>query len=127
MRVGAAVAPDAASSIEPAGACLFEPAGRETPRIAMSDSEDCDSEDSDSTYYPPIMQAATDGDFRRVKQLIQQGVDIDETDDDQDPGSTALGAAAAHGHVDVVNLLLENGADVDHADESRCPSAVGRS
>lgn len=57
-----------------------------------------------------LWQAAQRGDTARVKQLLQQGADIEAPDAD---GNSPLVWAAYHGHVQVVKLLLEQGADTE--------------
>lgn len=53
------------------------------------------------------------GDLDGVRQLLDDGVSVDELDDSDE---TALHGAAAFGHTEVVRLLLERGAAVDQTD-----------
>ena len=75
---------------------------------------------------PAIVAAARAGDVARVRELIADGVDVDEPYEFGDahlpfgggvPGRAALGVAAYAGHADVVRALVQAGADVDHVDE----------
>ena len=60
-----------------------------------------------------MIVAASEGDGRRMKDLLLQGLDINTCDFDQ---RTALHLAAAQGNVKVVQLLLKEGADVHAVD-----------
>ncbi|RKK75276.1 hypothetical protein BFJ69_g7866 [Fusarium oxysporum] len=59
-----------------------------------------------------IQKASRGGSRRIVQLLLDDGVDVNEIDDDQ---TTALCEAARKGHKDIIQLLLEKGADVDSA------------
>jgi ankyrin repeat protein len=56
-----------------------------------------------------LMRAALDGNTETVKELIHQGVDINQTDEN---GRTALMFAVINSHYETMKVLLENGADV---------------
>jgi ankyrin repeat protein len=56
------------------------------------------------------MRAALDGNTEKVRELIQQGVDINQRDDD---GRTALMFAVINSHYETMRVLLEHGADVN--------------
>jgi len=56
-----------------------------------------------------LMRAALDGDTERVKDLIHQGADVNQRDDN---GRTALMFAIMNMHYETMNVLLEYGADV---------------
>ncbi len=56
-----------------------------------------------------LMQAALDGDTESVRELINQGADINRRDDS---GRTALMFAVVNRHYETMKLLLEHGADV---------------
>ena len=60
--------------------------------------------------HTPLMRAALDGNTERVKELIHQGADINQRDDN---GRTALMFAAINMHYETMKLLLEFGADVN--------------
>ena len=75
---------------------------------------------------PAIVAAARAGDVARVRELIADGVDVNEPYEFGDahlpfgggvPGRAALGVAAYAGHADVVRALVNAGAYVDHVDE----------
>jgi ankyrin repeat protein len=59
-----------------------------------------------------LRSAAFDGNASRVRDLIQQGVDVNAADNDG--GWTALMFGAAKGHVTIVQLLIAAGANVRH-------------
>ena len=56
-----------------------------------------------------LMRAALDGNTKKVKELIEQGVDINERDEN---GRTALMFAVMNSHYETMEVLLEYGADV---------------
>lgn len=55
-----------------------------------------------------LMRAALDGNTDRVQELILQGADINQRDDE---GRTALMFAVINGHYETMKVLLEHGAD----------------
>ena len=57
-----------------------------------------------------LMRAALDGNTQRVKELIHQGADINQRDDQ---GRTALMFAVINTHYETMKVLLEFGADVN--------------
>ena len=57
----------------------------------------------------PLMRAALDGNTESVRELINQGADINRRDDS---GRTALMFAVVNRHYETMKLLLEHGADV---------------
>jgi ankyrin repeat protein len=57
-----------------------------------------------------LMQAALDGDTERVRELINQGADINRRDDN---GRTALMFVVINRHDETMKVLLEHGADVN--------------
>lgn len=57
----------------------------------------------------PLHDAAKDGDVERVKQLLDQGLDVAEPDS---AGEPALLIASLAGRANVVALLLEQGSDI---------------
>ena len=60
--------------------------------------------------HTPLMRAALDGNTKRVKELIRQGADINQRDDN---GRTALMFAVINTHYETLKVLLEYGADVN--------------
>ena len=58
----------------------------------------------------PLMRAALDGNTERVRELINQGADVNQRDDN---GRTALMFAVVNRHSETVKVLLEHGADVN--------------
>lgn len=63
---------------------------------------------------PPLIQAATDGDYKMVKGLLIGGVNPNAQDGPKE--STALMWAAGNGHITIVALLLSYGARVNIQD-----------
>lgn len=63
-----------------------------------------------------LVQAAKDGDAKRIKKLIQLGVNVDYRAIGED--TTPLGHAARYGHLECVQLLLNNGAEVLAIDDT---------
>lgn len=60
--------------------------------------------------HTPLMRAALNGNTERVKELIHQGADINQRDDN---GRTALMFAVTNMHYETMKVLLEYGADVN--------------
>ena len=56
-----------------------------------------------------LMMAALEANLDEVKRLVEQGANIEETDD---TGSTPLMWAVQGGDIEIVNFLLDSGADV---------------
>ena len=57
-----------------------------------------------------LMRAALDGNTEQVKELLNQGADINQRDEN---GRTALMFAVINRHYDTMKVLLEHGADVN--------------
>lgn len=57
-----------------------------------------------------LMRAALDGNTERVRELINQGADINQRDDN---ARTALMFAVINGHYETMKVLLDHGADVN--------------
>lgn len=64
-----------------------------------------------------LHSAAQDGDLDRVKELLEQGCDINAFDEDLD--WTPLHYAVKEGHIDVAAYLIERGADVNAHNSDR--------
>jgi len=60
-----------------------------------------------------LMEAVRNGDLFSIRELFEDGVDINEKDNE---GHTPLLVAAAKGYKNVVELLLQNGAERDAQD-----------
>lgn len=56
-----------------------------------------------------LMRAALEGNTDTVRELIQEGVDINQRDEN---GRTALMFAVMNSHYETMKVLLEHGADV---------------
>jgi uncharacterized protein len=61
-----------------------------------------------------IYQAALEGNLNRVSEMLQEGFDVNNTDQD---GRTALMYAAFNGFTEIVKILLEKKAMVDMRDQ----------
>ena len=60
---------------------------------------------------PELIDAVEQGDVKKIKQLLDAGIDPNSEDDDT--VYTILYTATESGNTEIVKLLLENGADVD--------------
>jgi len=60
-----------------------------------------------------MRQAALDGEFEKVKELLDAGTDVNSMDQE---GHTALMLAAYNGHSDILLALIDRGASVDRRD-----------
>ena len=60
--------------------------------------------------HTPLMRAALDGNTERVKELVHQGANINQRDEN---GRTALMFAVINRHYETMKMLLEYGADVN--------------
>jgi hypothetical protein len=67
-----------------------------------------------------IHRCAESGNLEMVKQLVEDGANIDMIDEN---GMTALACASIHGHFDIVVYLVERSADIAHTD-SACLTAL---
>lgn len=59
----------------------------------------------------PLIPAVVNGDFGLVRQMIQEGIDVDMAS--HTTNRTALYVAAEYGHLDILQYLLQKGADKD--------------
>ena len=71
-------------------------------------------DDEDELHLPELVYWASLGDVLQVEQLLLQGIDPNQTDDE---GYSALQAAAENDYLTVVQLLIEKGADVHYKAE----------
>ena len=67
------------------------------------------SEDDEELNLPELVYWASLGDMEQVEQLLADGIDPNQTDDE---GYSALQAAAENDHLAVVKLLVSKGANV---------------
>ena len=65
-------------------------------------------------HLPELVYWASFGDVEQVKQLLAEGIDPNQTDDE---GYSALQAAAENDHLAVVKLLVNKGANVAYKGE----------
>ncbi|KKW76420.1 ankyrin [Acinetobacter sp. AG1] len=71
-------------------------------------------EDNDELHLPELVYWASLGDIEQVEQLLAEGVDPNQTDDE---GYSALQAAAENDNLTVVKLLVSKGANVAYKGE----------
>ncbi|NNP67392.1 ankyrin repeat domain-containing protein [Acinetobacter sp. Ac_5812] len=68
----------------------------------------------DELHLPELVYWASLGDVEHVDQLLAEGIDPNQTDDE---GYSALQAAAENDHLAVVKLLVSKGANVAYKGE----------
>jgi len=68
---------------------------------------------------PEIVEASARGDIHRVQELLDEGVEVDSTDDVE--GASALSWALHNGKEDVARLLLSRGASAGFASGQKRP------
>jgi len=78
-------------------------------RLSGCTSADLASPTDDSAAME-LMYATADGELADVERLIQEGVDVNERDQN---GESALVWAAKHGHINVMRILIKAGANVN--------------
>ena len=71
-------------------------------------------EDEDELHLPELVYWSSIGEVAEVVKVLEQGVDVNQKDDD---GYSALQAAAENGYLDVVKLLVSKGANVKYKGE----------
>lgn len=71
-------------------------------------------ENDDELHLPELVYWASLGDVEQVEQLLVEGIDPNQTDDE---GYSALQAAAENDHLAVVKLLVVKGANVAYKGE----------
>ncbi|WDZ51253.1 ankyrin repeat domain-containing protein [Acinetobacter vivianii] len=71
-------------------------------------------EDDEELHLPELVYWASLGDVEQVEQLLVEGIDPNQTDDE---GYSALQAAAENDHLEVVKLLVSKGANVVYKSE----------
>ena len=71
-------------------------------------------EDDDELHLPELVYWASLGDMEQVEQLLADGIDPNQTDEE---GYSALQAAAENDHLAVVKLLVSKGANVAYKGE----------
>ncbi|MCF3128378.1 ankyrin repeat domain-containing protein [Acinetobacter soli] len=67
------------------------------------------SDQENDVQLPELVYWASLGDTARVRQLLADGIDPNQSDEE---GYSALQAAAENDHLDVVKLLVSKGADI---------------
>ncbi|ENX35871.1 hypothetical protein F889_00570 [Acinetobacter colistiniresistens] len=71
-------------------------------------------EDDEELHLPELVYWASLGDVEQVEQLLAEGTDPNQTDDE---GYSALQAAAENDNLAVVKLLVSKGANVAYQGE----------
>ena len=71
-------------------------------------------EDEEELHLPELVYWSSLGDVEQVEQLLLDGADPNQTDEE---GYSALQAAAENDHLDVVKLLVSKGARIDYRSE----------
>ena len=71
-------------------------------------------ENDDELHLPELVYWSSLGDVEQVEQLLLDGADPNQTDEE---GYSALQAAAENDHLDVVKLLVSKGARIDYRSE----------
>lgn len=71
-------------------------------------------QDDEELHLPELVYWASLGDVAQVEQLLLDGIDPNQTDDE---GYSALQAAAENDHLAVVQLLVSRGANVTYKAE----------
>ncbi|WP_228289856.1 ankyrin repeat domain-containing protein [Acinetobacter pittii] len=71
-------------------------------------------EDDEELSLPALIYWASLGDIDQVKELLIEGEDPNQIDDE---GYSALQAAAENDHLEIVQLLIEKGAHVAYKSE----------
>lgn len=71
-------------------------------------------ENDDELHLPELVYWASLGDVEQVEQLLADGIDPNQTDDE---GYSALQAAAENDHLAVVKLLVSKDANVAYKGE----------
>jgi len=94
----------------------FEALGKELKekwgnlRHQPQQADDNDKNEENAEAFSPLIQAAFRGDLEECSQLIQNGADVNATNE---TGMTPLHAAVSSRHRAIVSLLLDSGADID--------------
>ena len=71
-------------------------------------------ENDDELHLPELVYWSSLGDVEQVEQLLLDGADPNQTDEE---GYSALQAAAENDYLDVVKLLVSKGARIDYRSE----------
>ena len=71
-------------------------------------------DNDEELHLPELVYAASLGEFEQVEQLLSQGIDVNQTDDE---GYSALHAAAENDYLEIVKLLIQKGADLNYKAE----------
>lgn len=100
---------------------LFLSCGKNSPKTETMNEETTSSEVQSSPQLTSddLRVASLNGDLDTVREALEQGVDLNETDP---VGRTALMFASYNGHTEIVRLLGEQGGLIDETDsEGRTP------
>ena len=65
---------------------------------------------------PSLRAAAEEGDLSRVNELLREGADPNDPEDEDEYGEAALSVAAGLDYAEIVEVLYNAGADMHHTD-----------
>ena len=82
-------------------------------RSQASDSDTDDATETSTADGQKLIEAAVAGDTETVSSLLENGTDVDSTNEE---GSTALHVACFFGHAETARVLLQAGANTDVRD-----------
>ncbi len=68
-----------------------------------------------------IFKASRNGDYERVKELLDNGVDVNIINKNN-KNCTPLHIASIYGHIEILRLLIERGANINALDKSKISS-----
>ena len=94
--------------------CLFGCGSGSKSSNSITPSPTPDKAGPPVTKEQNLISASKDGNIDKVRDSLENGVDIDYVDDD---GRTALMYASQNGHIDIVRILIEQNADVNYQDD----------
>ncbi|CAD7704979.1 unnamed protein product [Ostreobium quekettii] len=72
--------------------------------------------DEEGEEVPSMQSYAGEGNVESLKELLKQGVDIDDKDEE---GRTGLHFACGYGEMECINFFLDNGAKIDSVDNNK--------
>ncbi|GBF91654.1 hypothetical protein Rsub_03958 [Raphidocelis subcapitata] len=85
------------------------------PGAAAGAGEEGEGEE-EGEEVPNLLSAASEGDASKLRELIAEGANVDEQDEE---GRTALHFAAGYGELECARLLVDAGASVDLVDHNK--------
>mmetsp|Transcript_32243 Transcript_32243/g.63003 ORF Transcript_32243/g.63003 Transcript_32243/m.63003 type:complete len:181 (+) Transcript_32243:133-675(+) len=98
----------------------FRPRFRRYSRRTVASVWESTDGDPALYYWKGWFPSCREGDITFLREALAFGIDVDQLDDEAEPGRgkgrTALQEASVRGNVKVVNLLLEHNPSIDHQD-----------